>query len=152
MHPKHNLLQHAPTAIMHMIMHPQPRRQRNRHGSKANAASQRKQVFKDWDGFGEDEGNDGEAKGAGEPGYPVYHGVGLEVWRVAEYADENVFCGYVEVEAGADDETGEGDAVAYHLDGLTCALWRLSVIDGNMLELGGLTPKEGEATHLPHQR
>lgn len=52
----------------------------------------------------------------------MYHGVGLQVLGVAEYADEDVFCGYVEVEAGADDETGEGDAVAYHFDGLTCAL------------------------------
>ena len=82
----------------------------------------------------------------------MYHGVGLKVGGVAEYAYEDVFCGYVEVEAGADDETGEGDAVADHLDGLTCALWRLSVIDGDMLGLGGLTPREGLATHLPHQR
>jgi len=46
----------------------------------------------------------------------------LEVGGVAEYTDEDVFCGYVEVEAGADDETGEGDAVAYHFDGLACGL------------------------------
>lgn len=57
----------------------------------------------------------------------MHHGVGLQVLRVAEYADEDVLCGYVEVEAGADDETGEGDAVADHFDSLTCALSRLLV-------------------------
>lgn len=46
----------------------------------------------------------------------------LEVGGVAEDADEDVFGCYVEVEAGAYDETDETDAVGDHLCGLASAL------------------------------
>jgi hypothetical protein len=103
MHPKHNFLSKMTLAIIHMIMHPQPSRQRNRQRSKANTSGEGKQIFKDRNCFSEDKGDDAEAKCAGEPGYPVDEGVGLEVVRVAEEAHEDVFGGDVEVEAGADD-------------------------------------------------
>jgi hypothetical protein len=103
MHPKHNFLPKMTLTIIHMIMHPQPSRQRNRQRSKANTSGEGKQIFENRHCFSEDKGNDAQAESAGEPGYPVDEGVGLEVLGVAEQAHEDVFGGDVEVEACADD-------------------------------------------------
>ena len=48
-------------------------------------------------------------------------GVGLEVARVAEDSDEEVFGGNVHVERAADDQAREGDAVGHSFEGWTGA-------------------------------
>lgn len=51
-------------------------------------------------------------------------GVLLEVWRVSEYADEEIFCCDVEVETGRDDEANETDSIRDFLDCWACGTER----------------------------
>ena len=136
-----------------MIKQPQPSRQDDRQRRKADSARQSEQVIENWDRFREDEGDGREAEGAAEPGGPVREGIGLQVWGVAQDADEDVFGGDVQVEAGADDQADEADAVGYFLHCAAGALLQgqSKLAEGDTDGIGH-TPSEGLATHLPHQR
>lgn len=106
-----HLLAHSAPLILAVIVQPQPPRQHDGKRRKAHGSGQGNEVREDGDGLGEDEGEGAEADGAGEPGAPVDERVSLEMRGVAQDADEDVFRGDVEVEAAADHEADEADAV-----------------------------------------
>ncbi|KAG9526905.1 amino acid transporter, partial [Aureobasidium melanogenum] len=122
MHPEHDLLSSTAPAILPVIIDPEPSGESNGKRGKANAAGKRQQVLEDGNCFREDERDYCETESARQPGDPVDYGVGLQVLRVAKDTDEDVFCGNVKVETSADDQTGQSDTVADHLDGLTRTL------------------------------
>lgn len=106
MHPEHDLLSHTAPAVLPVIVDPKPGGKGDGKRSEADTAGKGQQVLEDGDCFREDEGDDCETESAGQPGHPVDHGVGLKMFRVAKDTDEDVFCGNVEVETSADDQTG----------------------------------------------
>jgi hypothetical protein len=94
------LLPKTALPIVTVIMQPQPTRQRNCERGKANGGCECDEVVEYWNGFGKDEGNCCEDGDCADPGAPVDEAVALEVAAVAEDADEGVFGGNMQVQAG----------------------------------------------------
>lgn len=79
MHPEHDPLSSTTLTVLPVVINPQPSGKCNGQRGETNTAGKGQQVLEDGDRFCEDEGNDCETEGAGEPGDPVDHGVRLEV-------------------------------------------------------------------------
>lgn len=81
------------------------------HEGTEDGAHERDEAAEGGDAAGDAVGDDGGAEDAADPGAPVHEGVGGEVLRVSEEADEDVLGGQVGVEDHGDHQTGEGEAV-----------------------------------------
>lgn len=101
---------------MLVVVHPQVPRQPQREGGKCQAAREGEEVVEDGDTGPEEEADGRDGESASQPDTPVDERVALEVDRVPQDADEEVLGGDVDVEARADEQTGQADAVGDFLD------------------------------------
>lgn len=94
------------------VVHPEQRGKDETKGRREQAAGQAEEVVEDGHGLADDKSERAEDEVDAEPGGPVDDGVGLQVARVAQQAHEQVFGRDVLIDAVADDEAGQRDAVA----------------------------------------
>lgn len=94
------------------VVHPKQRREDETERRREQTAGQAEEVVEDGHGLADDEGERAEDEVDAEPGGPVQHGVGLQVARVAQQPHEQVLGRDVLVDAVADDEPRQRDAVA----------------------------------------
>lgn len=150
MHHPRELLQEGALAPVVEVVQPEDWGKDDAQRREADGPHQREQVVEDGNGFVDDEGDRSQAKsettksrrhkcqsksilsfllwesrGRGvcnsQPNGPVYNAVGLQVHRVSKESNEDVFCCNVKVDNRASKQSGQGNAICNHLDGLSGA-------------------------------
>lgn len=106
----HDLLPPLTPDVISVIVDPKPSWQAQCKRGKSEASSKTEQVVEDRHTRSDEETGDGHSQNGSKPRRPMDQGVGLQMPRVSQDSDEDVFRADVDVESTTDAKTNQSNS------------------------------------------